>query len=54
MAICPQCGSDDLEELTASSNMFCPECDEVVEPITGERFDDDEDDDMFEDDEDCD
>ncbi len=33
MSQCPQCGNEDLQELDGSSNAYCDECGEVVEPV---------------------
>lgn len=33
MSCCPNCGSDELQELGDSSNAYCAECEEVVEPL---------------------
>jgi hypothetical protein len=33
MSVCPNCGSEELQELGDSSNAYCTECDEVVEPV---------------------
>jgi hypothetical protein len=30
---CPSCGSEELVELAGSSNAYCPDCCEVVEPV---------------------
>jgi hypothetical protein len=38
MSQCPNCGSDELQELGDSSNAYCGDCGEVVEPV--EEFED--------------
>lgn len=37
MSRCPQCGTDELEDIAGSGNAYCPECGEVVEPADGEE-----------------
>lgn len=37
---CPQCGSEDLDDIPQSSNFYCNVCDEVVEPIEVDDFSD--------------
>lgn len=32
MSVCPICGGEELHELAGSSNAFCEDCSEVVEP----------------------
>lgn len=36
MSKCPQCGTDELEDIAGSDNAYCPECGEVVEPAEGD------------------
>ncbi|WP_424680882.1 hypothetical protein [Frateuria sp. YIM B11624] len=33
MSTCPNCGGEELQELGDSSNAYCTDCDEVVEPV---------------------